>query len=145
MDSEHSPTVTSVAPKRGRKGRSPKGKQAIDQARNLSSSSVGEGANNSVESFGSGDRNGLSESVKVSSKHNDNGDLSGVTTGDAPSCSSSKRNDNLLMPPPAQPDNSDCCHSQKMEVEWEGAKDHEHLIDGFSIFCFTSEDEVQVK
>lgn len=59
------------------------------------------------------------------------------------SCSS--RSDNLLMPPPAQPENSSKTEMMEREGEGDGPADHEFLIDGFSIVCFTTQDEVQVR
>lgn len=68
------------------------------------------------------------------------------TTG-ATAMTTARSNDNLLMPPPAQPDAeqaADSMGNQEKKLEAEGPQEHELIVDGFSIFCYDSEQTVAV-
>ncbi|XP_067948227.1 uncharacterized protein [Watersipora subatra] len=127
MDGEIPP----VSSKRGRKSRSTKTKQSadliqatIDATEQTSSVDGSEPSQSRVPSVGSAT---ITDDDSISTA----------------SSSSIKTNDNLLMPPPSQPDNP-ICSAQDTESRKEAPQDHELIVDGFSIFCFGSEDEVGV-
>ena len=124
MDKETPPTTIS---KRGRKGRSSKVKQSADLVKTLPEQ--------------------LSDDVESSSSSNCTSVATHMQSEDSSmNAAPNDANDNLLMPPPAQPDHlPGVSQSEKIDSEVEAPKEHEMIVDGFSILCFSSEDEVGVR
>ena len=139
MDRETPPTTS----KRGRKGRTPKSRQSADAIKTsrYTDSPGPIGAVTGDPGLPSNFHSTETSLVENSYSSNDPAEQSFASSS---SSQSSDANDNLLMPPPAQPDNIASCSGQKMHTDVEGCREHELFVDGFSILSFSTEQEVGV-